>query len=112
VLEGDALRERLWKHAHRLHDEAVRLGYRLGAEAPGPVVALLFESRDAALALWQGLFDAGVYTNLMIPPATPAGLSIVRISLSAAHSDDDLSRIIAALAAHADRASPEARLRA
>ena len=45
VLEGQALRERLWRHAQRLHDEAIRLGYRLGAESPGPVVALLFEFR-------------------------------------------------------------------
>ena len=59
---------------------------------------MLFRS---ALALWQGLLDAGVYTNLMIPPATPAGLSLVRISLSAAHSVDDLDLIIAALAAQA-----------
>ena len=57
--------------------------------------------RDRALALWQGLLDAGVYTNLMIPPATPAGLSLVRISLSAAHSVADLDLIIAALAAQA-----------
>jgi 8-amino-7-oxononanoate synthase len=112
LLDGHDLRERLWRHARRLHDEALRLGYRLGADTPGPVVALLFDSREAGLALWQGLFDAGVYTNLMIPPATPAGLSIVRISLSAAHSDEDLSRIIAALAAHADRGAPPARLRA
>jgi 8-amino-7-oxononanoate synthase len=111
VLEGRALRERLWRHAHRLHDEALRLGYRLGAESPGPVVALLFESRDAALSTWQGLLDAGGYTNLMIPPATPAGLCIVRISLSAAHSDDDLSLIIASLAEQAGRLDA-ARLRA
>jgi 8-amino-7-oxononanoate synthase len=103
VLAGHDLRERLWRHARRLYDEATRLGYRLGAEDPGPVVALLFESRDAALSLWQGLLDAGVYTNLMIPPATPAGLAIVRISLSAAHSDDDVARIIASLAEQAGR---------
>jgi len=103
VLEGQALREQLWRHAHRLHDEAIRLGYRLGADDAGPVVALLFDSREAALSTWQGLLDAGVYTNLMIPPATPAGLSIVRISLSAAHSDDDLSLIIESLAQQAGR---------
>ena len=69
-------------------------------------------ARDGALALWQGLLDAGVYTNLMIPPATPGGLSIVRISLSAAHSDDDLSLIIASLAEQAKRLdAARARLR-
>ena len=49
----------------------------------------------------------------MIPPATPAGLSIVRISLSAAHSDDDLALIIASLAEQARRLdSARKRLRA
>ena len=46
------------------------------------------------MRLWQGLLDEGVYTNLMVPPSTPAGLSIVRISLSAAHSDEDIGRLI------------------
>ena len=76
-------------------------------------MALLFDTREAALSTWQGLLDAGVYTNLMIPPATPAGLAIVRISLSAAHSDDDLTLIIASLAEQAVRlAADRARVRA
>lgn len=106
ALQGQDLRARLFRHAERLYAEAARLGYRLGTTAPGPVAALVFDSRDAALALWQGLLDAGIYTNLMIPPATPSGLSLVRISLSAAHSDDDIAQIIAALAAHAQRSRP------
>lgn len=106
ALQGQDLRARLFRHAERLYAEAARLGYRLGTTAPGPVAALVFDSRDAALALWQGLLDAGIYTNLMIPPATPSGLSLVRISLSAAHSEDDVSQIIAALAAHAQRSRP------
>lgn len=106
ALEGQDLRARLWRHAERLYAEVARLGYRLGTASPAPVAALVFDTREAALALWQGLLDAGIYTNLMIPPATPAGLSLVRISLSAAHSDEDISRIIAALAAHARQARP------
>ena len=109
VLGGHELRARLRRHAQRVYAEVARLGFRLGAETPGPVVALLFETRDAALALWQSLFDAGVYTNLMIPPATPSGLSLVRISLSAAHSDDDIGHVIAALAAHAGAISKHPR---
>lgn len=97
VLEGDDLRERLWRHANRLYAELGRLGYRVGASVPAPIVALVFSQREEAIAHWQGLLDAGVYTNLMVPPATPAGLNIVRISLSAAHSDQDISRILAAL---------------
>ena len=106
VLQGHDLRARLWRHAERLYAELNKMGYRVGTEAPGPVAAIVFDTREAAQALWQGLLDAGIYTNLMIPPATPAGLSLVRISLSAAQSDDDLSQIIAALAAHARQARP------
>ena len=98
MLAGDALRERLLGHAERLYAEAAKLGYRLGATTPGPVAALVFTERAEAQALWQSLLDSGIYTNLMIPPATPAGLSLVRISLSAAHSDDDIGQIISALA--------------
>ncbi len=58
------------------------------------MTALVFSEREQAIALWQGLLDAGIYTNLMVPPSTPAGLNIVRISLSAAHSDDDIGRMI------------------
>ena len=97
VLGGDRLRERLWHHARRLHSEVSRLGYRLGTDAPGPIMALVFEERSEAMALWQALLNSGIYTNLMIPPATPAGLSLVRISLSAAHSDEDVTHIISGL---------------
>ncbi len=109
VLAGDDLRARLWRHVNRFHSELKRLGYRIGAEAPGPVTALVFSERDEAIAHWQGLLDAGVYTNLMVPPATPSGLNIVRISLSAAHGDDDISRIIDALEAQSKQLRPAVR---
>lgn len=97
TLAGQDLRARLWRHARRLYAELARMGYRVGSPDPGPVAALVFEERDVAKAHWQGLMEAGVYTNLMVPPATPNGLNIVRISLSAAHSDEDLSHLIDAL---------------
>lgn len=106
VLQGQDLRERLWRHVHRLYRELSRLGYRVGSESPAPVAALVFAERDLAIAHWQGLLDAGIYTNLMIPPATPSGLNIVRISLSAALSDEQMDHIVAALEALARRLRP------
>jgi 8-amino-7-oxononanoate synthase len=97
ILDGDDLRTRLWGHINRFYEAVNRQGYRVGSKDPGPVTALVFNERDAAIALWQGLLDAGIYTNLMVPPSTPAGLNIVRISLSAAHSEADISRMIEAL---------------
>jgi 8-amino-7-oxononanoate synthase len=108
LLDGDDLREQLWRHVHRFHAAMRAAGYRLGSTDPGPVTALLFTEREQAMQLWQGLLDAGVYTNLMVPPSTPAGLSIVRISLSAAHSDEDIDRLIEVLTRLAPQVKPVA----
>jgi len=94
---GEALRKQLWHNIERLYREARDMGYVLGSPDPGPVAAILLPDRESALALWRQLLALGVYTNLMIPPATPNGLHLLRISLSAAHSDQQLDTIIAAL---------------
>ena len=72
------------------------------------MTALVFNERAEAIAHWQGLLDAGIYTNLMVPPATPAGLNIVRISLSAAHTDAQITRMIDALGKLAGQLAPAA----
>src|SRR6185369_598377 len=79
LLKGDDLRTQLWRNIERFNSAVTRLGYRTGTQDPGPVTALVFSERSEAIAHWQGLLDAGIYTNLMVPPATPAGLYIVRI---------------------------------
>jgi 8-amino-7-oxononanoate synthase len=99
VLAGADLRERLWQHAHRLYCALKRQGHRLGSQVPGPIAALVYDERETAIAHWRNLLDAGIYTNLMVPPATPNGSSVVRISLSAAHTDEDIGRILACLEA-------------
>jgi 8-amino-7-oxononanoate synthase len=108
LLRGDDLRAQLWKNIERFNSAVTRLGYRTGSKDPGPVTALVFSERAEAIAHWQGLLDAGIYTNLMVPPATPAGLNIVRISLSAAHTDAQISRMIEAFEQLSVRLRPAA----
>ena len=91
----DTLRDRIWANANRLHAGLANLGFTIAAE-PGPVVACVFDSREAALGMWQGLLDRGVYVNLMLPPATPNGQCLVRTSLSAGHSTTQIETLIAA----------------
>jgi len=94
IITGQALRRQLHRNINRLYSGAERLGYRLGSDIPGPVAAIILPDRETALAHWNGLLAAGVYANLMIPPATPAGFNLLRISMSAAHSDEDVDRIL------------------
>ena len=71
------------------------LGFQTGAEA-GPVVATLMNSPQQALEAWQTLLDEGVYVNLVVPPASPGTLSLLRCSLSAAHTEAQIDHILAA----------------
>ena len=89
---GGDLRARLWRHAERLYRRLQEAGYELGPE-PCPVIAALFDTREQALALWRGLYERGVYVNLIFPPATPGGKSLVRISVSAAHTAEQVEKI-------------------
>ena len=89
---GGDLRVRLWHHASRLYRRLREAGYELGPE-PCPVIAALFDTREQALALWRGLYERGVYVNLIFPPATPGGKSLVRISVSAAHTAEQVEKI-------------------
>ena len=98
VENGADLRARLWRHAHRLYRHLLDTGYELGPE-PCPVIAALLDTREEALALWRGLHERGVYVNLIFPPATPGGKSLVRISVSAAHTDEQIDKICDAFSA-------------
>jgi 8-amino-7-oxononanoate synthase len=94
---GDDLRARLWRNIERLHRGLAALGLRSIAP-PGPVIALRVEGLERLLAFWGALLRAGVYVNLAMPPATPAGVHLLRCSVSAAHTEEQLDQVCAAFA--------------
>lgn len=92
------LRRKLWDNARNLYQQLQALGFQLGPE-PSPVVAVRVPDIDNAVALWKGLLEAGVYVNLVTPPATPDGGCLLRCSVSAGHSADQIKQIGDAFAA-------------
>ena len=95
--DGVELRARLWERATELHQGLTELGYQLGAGL-SPVIAALLDTREQAIGLWRGLFEHGIYVNLILPPAAPGGKSLVRCSVSAAHSHEQIRTILDAFA--------------
>ena len=91
------LRRKLWDNAQKLYQRLQALGFQLGPE-PSPVVAVRVPNIDNAVALWKGLLEAGVYVNLVTPPATPDGGCLLRCSVSAGHSPDQIEQIANAFA--------------
>ena len=91
------LRTRLWENARRLYAGLAECGFELGPE-PGPVVAVFVDDPERAIRSWHRLLDAGVYVNLVIPPATPDNRALLRCSISAAHSPAQIDHIVEAFA--------------
>jgi len=91
------LRARLWQNASRLYASLQENGFELGPQV-SPVIAVKIEQKERALADWNRLLRGGIYVNLMLPPATPGSASFLRCSVSAAHTEEQISTIIEAFA--------------
>lgn len=89
------LREKLWDNANRLYDGLKALGLPVGPTA-SPVVAVEMADRSVTVDCWKALMAAGIYVNLVIPPASPSTNFLLRNSVSAAHSSEQIDAIIAA----------------
>jgi 8-amino-7-oxononanoate synthase len=87
------LRKTLWRNAHTLYDGLKSHAFLVGPEV-SPVVAVRLGEKEVALPFWNRLLEKGVYTNLMIPPASPDRHSYIRCSVSAAHSEKQIDTII------------------
>ncbi|UYY60253.1 aminotransferase class I/II-fold pyridoxal phosphate-dependent enzyme [Sphingomonas sp. S2-65] len=88
-------RARLWDNARRVHGGLKEMGFRLGTEAPeSAIVAVILEDQEQAVVMWQALLDNGLYVNMARPPATPAGTFLLRCSLCAEHTPEQIERVL------------------
>ncbi len=86
-------RKNLWHNAERLYGALANMGLEVGPEI-SPIVAVTLNDPEGAVTAWHGLLDKGVYVNLVVPPAAPDGKSLLRCSLSAAHTDEHVNQMI------------------
>jgi 8-amino-7-oxononanoate synthase len=93
-------RQHLWENARTLHGNLKALGFRLGTETPdSAIIAVILPTQEEAVGMWQGLLDQGLYVNVARPPATPAGMYLLRCSLCAEHSSEQIQQITQMFAA-------------
>ena len=90
---GQHLRKNLFTRAKQVHTGLNELGYDIASES-SPVIGLTVKGKEQALSFWKQLLENGVYCNLVLPPATPSGDPLLRISLSAAHTSEQIKEVL------------------
>jgi 7-keto-8-aminopelargonate synthetase-like enzyme len=96
LMHGHNKRGHLWENSKRLHAGLKALGFTLGTREPqSAIVAVIMPDLEMGAAMWEALLAEGLYVNLARPPATPAGMTLLRCSLCAEHSDEEVGQILA-----------------
>ncbi|HEX4440807.1 MAG TPA: pyridoxal phosphate-dependent aminotransferase family protein [Thermoanaerobaculia bacterium] len=86
-------RERLWQNTHFFSEGLRSLGFDTG-ESRTPVVPIVVGEDLTALRLVHRLQQEGVFVNCVLSPATPPGRALIRTSLMATHTTEQLARAL------------------
>lgn len=86
-------REKLWRNVAQLRGGMNSLGFNtLGSETP--IIPVMTGNDDLTMAFWRGLWDDGIFTTPALPPSVPAGHAIIRTSVNANHTPEQLDRLL------------------
>jgi len=95
LMHGSNKRAHLWENSRRLHGGLSELGFQLGTDEPqSAIVAVIMPDLEKGAAMWSALLQEGLYVNLARPPATPANMTLLRCSLCAEHSEEEVETIL------------------
>ncbi|WP_420605702.1 serine palmitoyltransferase [Novosphingopyxis sp.] len=95
LIHGGNKRAHLWENSKKLHAGLKQRGFTLGTnEAQSAIIAVIMPDLERGAAMWEALLDEGLYVNLARPPATPANMTLLRCSLCAEHSSEQVDEIL------------------
>jgi 8-amino-7-oxononanoate synthase len=93
IREEPERREHLWKNTHKMREGFRTIGFEIGPTET-PIIPVLVGPLDKTFRFWRELFDAGVFTNPVVPPAVPEGSCRLRTSYMATHTDEQLDFVL------------------
>jgi 8-amino-7-oxononanoate synthase len=82
-------REQLWANTKHLAEGFRSLGFDTGPSET-PIIPILIGPLEKTLFMWRKVFDAGIFTNPVVPPAVPPSQCRLRISLMATHTAEQI----------------------
>ena len=96
ISTDESLGARIRFNSIKLHRALTLAGFELGPE-PNAIVAIKMPDTATAVRFWNELIQRGVYANLALPPATPGSLSLIRCSVSAAHTEAQIDKALSVI---------------
>ena len=83
-------RQRLWENARFLKQGFQELGFDTG-KSESPIIPIVVGDWDRCLEVWRFLQEEGIFVNPVLPPAVPPGRCMIRISVTAGHTREQLA---------------------
>ncbi|MDQ4107045.1 MAG: pyridoxal phosphate-dependent aminotransferase family protein [Actinomycetota bacterium] len=90
-------RERVLENAARLRRGINELGFDT-LESQTQIVPVLIGPDELTVVFWKALWDAGIFTTPALPPGVPTNGSLIRTSVNANHTPEQIERLIEAFA--------------
>lgn len=87
--ENPDMAEELRKKGKWYREEVKRLGLNTG-NSETPIVPIILGEEILTIIFWKELFNEGVYTNCVLPPAVPQGESLLRTSIMLTHEREHI----------------------
>ncbi|MBC7546043.1 MAG: pyridoxal phosphate-dependent aminotransferase family protein, partial [Candidatus Sericytochromatia bacterium] len=97
LVEGDALRQRLWENVRQLREGLAWLGFRLGC-GEHHIIAVEIGDDDVALRMTRQLREAGVFVSGIVQPGVGPGEAMLRVTPMATHTPAEIGRALAVFA--------------
>ena len=82
-------RTRLWENTKRLRAGLKSLGFDIG-NTQTPIIPVQIGTLENTFLFWRKLYDAGVFTNPVVPPAVAPSECRLRTSLMATHTPEQI----------------------
>jgi 8-amino-7-oxononanoate synthase len=93
LIENPQLVTQLNENSDYVRQGLIDMGYNV-SDSRTAIVSIIIDSDIKGFELWKGLYDAGVFVNVFVPPAAPPGVAMMRNSFMASHKKEHLDIIL------------------
>ena len=92
--------KQLWANTHRMIDAFRKEGFEIG-NTTTPIIPLFIRDNEKTFRITRMLMDDGVFVNPVVSPAVPSEDTLIRISLMATHTFEQIDEAVAKITKNA-----------